>query len=793
MFKLNLKIAFRNLWKNKGYSLINISGLSIGMASCILIFIFVHYQTSFDEHFEHKDRIYRVVTNWEYQAGTDASQGVPMPLANAMRQDISQLEKVAAMQSTSGVIMVKNESGEVKIKEASGAQFVQPQFFDILQFSWLSTRPDLIAPNTAALSEEKAKIYFGDWRQAVGKSIIFNNRTLLKITGVFQTPPANTSLPIHIAISYATYSQRDNKSWGSVNSSSECYVLAKEGVSSTDLQLPMEQFTKRYEDDNATGRQFYTFQPLTEIHYQDRYGNIAGRSIAKKELYGLSIIAVFLLITACINFINLATAQAVNRSKEVGVRKVMGSRRQQLLTQFLLETLTITLLALFVAAILAEMALPYLEQLFREKLAFSVFNQPVILAFMLGLVALVTLLAGFYPAMIMSGFNPALALKNKVTANASGLSLRKVLVIVQFAITVILIIGTLVILNQMDYLREKPLGFDSSAVSMVDVPGDSTSKKKYETFKTQLLGMKGVQLVSFCQAPPSSNNVMENTFSFHGQDNKDFAVRVSAADENYFQLFDLKLLAGKVYRKSDTISGYVVNETFLKKMNISNPEEVIGKELSQSGRTGLIVGVIQDFNDKSLKESISPLAIYPAKSEYYTLAIKMNLKEMMPAMKKIELLWNNTFPNHIYSASFVEDNINNYYEGERVMGVLFKVFATIIIFISFIGLFGLISFVATQRTKEVAIRKVLGASTFELVRLLNGSFLLMVFIANLIAWPLAYIFASTWLSAFTYRIELTIWPFLIAMLISMLVTLLTVSFRSYRAAVANTINALKYE
>ena len=793
MFKLNLKLAFRNLWKFKGYSLINIAGLSIGMASCILIFIFVNYQTSFDSHFVNNDRIYRVVSNWEYAAGTDASSGVPVPLANAMRQDLPQLEKVAAMQSTNAVIMVKNESGEVRIKESSGAQFVQPQFFDIFQFTWLSSKPTLVDPNTVALSEEKAIKYFGDWRQAIGKSILLNNRTLLKVTGVFQTPPANTTLPIHVAVSYATYSGKDSKSWGSVNSSSECYVLAKDGLSAADLQGPLEKFTTKYEDKNATGRQFYTFQTLPDIHYQEKYGNIAGQTLAKKEIYGLLVIAVFLLITACINFINLATAQAVNRSKEVGVRKVMGSRRQQLVTQFLLETLTITLLALFVAGVLAEMALPHLENLFRQKLAFSLFQQPVILVFMLAMVGVVTFLAGFYPAMIMSGFNPALALKNKVTANASGLSLRKVLVIVQFAITVVLIIGTLVILRQMDYLRKKPLGFDAAAVSMVNIPGDSTSKKKYDTFRAQLLAMKEVQLVSFCQAPPSSSNVMENTFSFNGKENKDFAIRVAVADENYYKLFDLKVLAGKVYRKSDTLSGYVVNETFLKKMSITHPQDVIGKELNQSGRKGTIVGVIQDFNDKSLRESISPLAIYSSKNEYYTLAIKMNLKEMIPAMKKIEVLWNNNFPNHIYNASFVKDEINNYYEGERIMGVLFKVFAAIIIFISFIGLFGLISFVATQRTKEVAIRKVLGASTFELVRLLNGSFLMMVFIANLIAWPLAYIFTTTWLSAFTYRIELTIWPFLIAMMISMLITLVTVSLRSYRAAIANTINALKYE
>jgi putative ABC transport system permease protein len=793
MFRLNLKIALRNLWRNKGYSLINILGLSIGMACCILIFIFIHYQTSFDNQFKLKDRIFRPVSNWAYNTGTDASNGVPIPLADAMRHDFPQLAYVAAVQSSGGIILVKDEQNRITFKEDLKVQYIQPDFFKIFDFNWLTSQPALIEPNTVAISEAQAIKYFGAWRNAVGKTIHFMGDMPLTITGVFKDLPEATSLPIKVAISYSTYWNKNSKNWGTVMSNSECYVLLKEGFTEADLTGTLEKFNDKYKDDKESGRQYYSLQPLKEIHYDERYGNIANRTIAKKEIYGLSVIGLFLIITACINFINLATAQAINRSKEVGIRKVMGSRRKQLIFQFLLETLTITIVALLTASVLAELALPYMQNLFQESLVFSLSDQPVIFLFMICLVIVVTFLAGFYPALIMSGFNPALALKNKVRTPANGLSLRKILVVVQFAITIILIIGTLVVLRQMDYLRKKPLGFEPTAVAVVNLPGDSLSRIKYSSFKEQLLHLNGVQSVSFCQDAPSSYNVAENSFSYGGKENKDFQIRVSIADENYFRLFNLKILSGKVFRKSDSLSGYVVNETFLKKLNISNPQDAIGKLLSQSKRTAPIVGVVKDFNDKSLKESISPIAIYADKNEYWNIAIKIDQSQIMPSMKSISALWNKTYPEHIYDASFVNDNINNFYESERIMGVLFKVFATVIIFISFIGLFGLISFVAAQRTKEVAIRKVLGASTFELIKLLNGSFLLMVFLANLIAWPLAYILTTKWLSGFVYRTELSVWPFALAMFISMLITLITVSMRSYRAAVANTIDALKYE
>ncbi|QNK63937.1 ABC transporter permease [Pedobacter sp. PAMC26386] len=796
MFKLNLKIAWRNLWKNKGYTLINIMGLSIAMASCILIFVFVRYQLSFDEGYKNQNRIYRFTTDWKYSSFEDYSQGVPVPFAAAARNELAGIEKAANIVKDYGIIQVKDKDGNNRIKTREAAYFAEPDFFEIFDLSWLAGKPStaLSEPNTVALSETMAKRFFGNTENAIGKSIRFGSKMNLKITAVFKDLPENSSLPLKIIISYQNFYGRNNKLWDNVGSQIECYVLLKNGLLATDLQEPLRQFNKiHYQDKKIEGNQTNALQALKDIHFSERYGNFADSSITKKEIYGLVIIGLFLIITACINFINLTTAQSINRSKEVGVRKVMGSKRNQLIVQFLTETFTITLIALIIACILTELALPQMEGLFKTRISFSIFEHPIIFAFLSGLVIIVSLLAGFYPALIISGFSPALAIKNKITVNSGNLGLRKILIVVQFSITIILIIGTVVILQQMDYVHKKPLGFNTDAIALVNLPTDSLSCTKYNTFQERVMRIKGVQMLSYCQRPPLSSDVSSTNFTFNGHKNNDFELRISMADAAYFKLFGMKLIAGKVFLKSDTNNGYVVNETFLKKMNIINPQDAIGKILLLNGQAVPIVGVVKDFNDKSLKEGISPIAIYQQKREYTKVAIKINREQLMQAIKEVESLWNSTFPNGIYSSVFVNDDINRYYESERVMGILFRVFAGVIIFISFIGLFGLISFVAAQRTKELAIRKVLGASTVELVKMLNGSFLLMVFIANLIAWPLAYVFVSKWLEGFAYRMNISIWPFILAFLISMLTTLVTVSLRSYKAAVANTINALKYE
>ncbi len=798
MFKLNLKIALRNLWKYKGYTAINIFGLSIGLASCILIFIFVRYETSFDKDFANSDRIYRVVSEWKYADGNDFySQGVPLPLPPAMRNDFSQFEKVAAIQHTEGIIKVPTQSGKPELKISDDAFYAEPSFFEIFDFKWLSGNPNqsLKEPNCVVLDEKTATTFFGSWQQALGKRIIFDNKTTYKVTGVIENSAPNTSFPLNVVFSYATYKNRNLTEWGSVSSNSECYVLLKKDITAAQLSNPLKQFIKKYEhDDKAPGKVGHAFQPLNDIHHNDKYSNFTDNTTSFKQLIGISIIGLFLLITACINFINLATAQAISRSKEVGVRKVMGSRRKQLIWQFLSETSLITLIALLFACVLTELALPAMENLFGANVTFELFSHPIIFAFLFMLLVTVSFLAGLYPALVMSGFSPALAIKNRVsTANAGGVGLRKTLVVVQFAITAILIVSTLIIIRQMSYIRDKSLGFDTQAVAMIGMPTDSLSQLKLNTIKEQILAQNGVKSVSFNSAPPSSQNNNETSFRYNSSESADFQVSIKVGDEKYFETFGLTLVAGRGFAKSDTIKEFVVNETMLRKLNVKNPNEAIGKTIGLWGSKGPIVGVVKDFNNYSLHTAIAPIAIFSRKSMYSSLAIKLESKQLVSTMKQVEKVFNATFPDYVYEANFIDDEITNYYHTEQVMGTLFKVFAGVVIFISFIGLFGLISFVATQRTREIAIRKVLGASNLELIKMLNSSFLWMVLIANMVAWPVAYIFVEKWLSTFQYRIDLSIWPFLIAMIISMGITLITVTLRSYRAAKANTIDALKYE
>lgn len=819
MFRLNLKIALRNLWKYKGYTAINIVGLAIGLASCLLIFLFLRFQTSFDNSYDKQDRIYRVVSSWTYPDGDFFSNGVPVPLAPALRNDFSQLEQVAAVRSARGVVLAKGTypvanassedqegkelqgtegtQGNTDVKRKEQIYYVEPQFYDIFNITWLSGKPAtaLSAPGMMAMSEKTATKYFGSWQNAIGKSVNFDQKTDFKITGVFKDFPQNSDFPFGLVASYASFPEKDSKAWGSVTNRSECYVLLKPGVAVTDLDQPLQKLIKKYYVDNGPGKENHMFQPMSEVHHDGRFGNFRFTTVSYKELAGLGVIGVFLLITACINFINLATAQAISRSKEVGVRKVMGSRRGQLVWQFLSETTLITVIALLLACVMTELAIPGMESLMGDKIRFRLFSEPAIFGFMLLLVAVVSFLAGLYPALVISGFSPALAIKNKISAaNAGGIGLRKTLVVLQFAITAVLIISTLIVVRQMEFVREKSLGFDHASVAVVDIPTDSLNLTKLNGFREKIMQLPGVKESSYCIAAPLSNGNSESNFSFdnRGKD-EDFQLNLKIADENYLKTFNMAVVAGRGLSKSDTIKEFVVNEKLLKMLNVLRPEDAIGKRMKVNGVEAPIVGVIKDFNNNSLKQAVSPLVIYSNRKHYSSMALKIDPKEVSKTMSEVEQVWNATFPNHVYELEFMDQTIESFYRTEQVMGVLFKVFAGVIIFISFIGLFGLVSFIATQRTREIAIRKVLGASTMELVKMLNRSFLYMVLIANLVAWPLAYIFTSKWLDGFAYRIDLSIWPFLLAMVLSVLITLVTVSLRSLKAAKTNPIDALKYE
>lgn len=796
MFRLNLKIAFRNLYRNKSYTLINILGLSIGMTSCILIFVFIRFQLSFDTNFKNADRIYRFVTDWKYNSFDDYSSGVAIPFAPAAREELVGIEKIARISRTGGVVMVKNNDGSEHFKAVRDVYFTEPELFDILQVKWLfgGSGQSFSEPNTVVLSEKTAKIFFGSAKLAMGKNFTYWNSIPLRVIGIFADLPASSSVPMEIMASYATFHGNKNQDWDSVSTYNQCFMLLREGASLAVLERSLERFNQKYlVQKKLPGKQHNRVQPLLDIHFSERYNNFANTSITKKEVYGLGIIGLFLIATACINFINLATAQSVNRSKEVGVRKVMGAMRKQLVFQFLAETAVITIFSMIIACIFAELSLPLLSNLFKGQVSLAFYFDPVIFAFLFFLVIAVSFLAGFYPSIIISGFSPALAIKNMVRVQTGNLGLRMILIIMQFTVTIVLIISTVVVVRQMEYVRKKPLGFEKDNVMLINFPGDSTSLSYQQLIRNKILNVKGVEILSYFARPPLSGMMHTTNFYVDGRENKDFEVRLNMSDEHYFSLFGLEFLAGKVYVKSDTANAYIANETFIKKIGIADPILALGKVISQNGRTGPIVGVVKDFNDQSLKERISPMIFHQEKRQYYNMGIKLDSKQILSARKEIESIWTIAFPNEVYNAKFIDDDVEAYYESEQVTGILFKIFAGVIMFIAFIGLFGLISFVAAQRTREMAIRKVLGATTVELVKMLNGSFIRMVLAANLIAWPLSYIFTNQWLSGFAYRGTFSIWPFVLALAASMLLTLIIVSFQSYRAATANAVDALKYE
>ncbi|HJP63029.1 MAG TPA: ABC transporter permease, partial [Mucilaginibacter sp.] len=616
MIKNYFKTAWRNLQRNKSYAAINIVGLAIGIASCLLIFLIVQFETSFDKFHSKKDHIYRVLTVFHNPDGVFPASGTPLPLSEGLRIDFPQLKTVSAiMQNDGSHYSVGNGSkGETvrKFKEDL-AYYAEPQFFDIFDFAWLAgdKKTALKDPNSVVLTRDEANKFFGDWHDAMGKIVKYENKTDLKVTGILENLPANTDFPIKLVVSWITAVGKDgerngnSKDWVSTFGDNNCYIILPENISVNQFNANLQVFVKKHKPAEYV-KDGFQLQALADMHYNTEVNVYSGHPFSKQLLNVISLIGLFLLIIACVNFINLATAQAVNRSKEVGIRKVLGSNRNQLVFQFITETLIITLFAVVLAAGIARIVLPMLNNLLQIQLSGGFLLDPVLLLFLLGVVISVTLLSGFYPAMVLSGFNPIEALKNKIRAGrATGISLRRVLVVFQFGIAQILVIGTLVLIYQMNYFNNKSLGFNKDAIITVQFPGDSISRTKINTLKDQLLLQPGIKDVSFSFASPSDNNGWSSDFKFNNAPKQtDFPANLKWADPEYFKLYDLQFAAGGPYLKSDTINSYVVNETLIHKLGIRDPKDAIGKYIKlwdDNKKYARIVGVVKDFNIGSLR------------------------------------------------------------------------------------------------------------------------------------------------------------------------------------------------
>jgi ABC-type lipoprotein release transport system permease subunit len=579
----------------------------------------------------------------------------------------------------------------------------------------------------------------------------------------------------------------------------QCFVLAdnKQPIRTLERQLP--SFVKKYyfsDQASALSLPHLRFQPLKEIHLDKRFDTFKNDGLSAKELWSLGLIGLFLLLVACINFINLATAQSVTRAKEIGVRKVLGSDNSQIRKQFLYETGFITLLAVIVGCLLALLALPWLGQLMQKDLSLHLVHIPSVLLFIVLLSTAVTLLAGFYPAIVLSGFNPVMIFKNKMNVKiAGGLSLRKALVVFQFIIAQLLIIGTIVVVKQMQYFRSRSLGFEKDGIAMINLPSDSSLRVKYPLLKNSLLQIRGVRSASICMEAPSNFWEYNTPFYFNNNARKeDFNIALQVADTGYYETFGIKLVAGRFPFHSDTLHEIVVNETAARKLGFSSPEEIIGKTITTSGVTRHpIVGVIHDYNNRSLHLAISPLAIGSDNFAYEWIAVRVDKNNMKTTLDQVQKVFTEIYPTYIYDRVFLDERIEHFYKSEAITAQLFKVFAFLVIFISCLGLYGLVSFMAVQKTKEVGIRKVLGASVQNIVYLFSKEFTVLIGAAFLIAAPVSYYFMKEWLSGFYYHTSIGWGVFVLAIVASVMVAWVTVGYKAIKAALVNPVKSLKTE
>ena len=801
------KIGWRNLMRNKSYAAINFTGLTIGIAACLLIFLIVQFETSFDNFHAKKDHIYRIVTEFQGPDGIRPGSGTPFPTAAALRQDFPLKEVAAIYRNTGGYYspLEKTQGAPVKKFREDYAYYAEPQFFDIFDFGWLAgdRKTALSEPNTAVLTEDEANKFFGDWHEAIGKVIKFENKFDFKITGVLKNPPPNTDIPIQLMMSYATLRVKSStfyenmEDWVSINGNNQCFVVLSTNLIQKQFDAQLKGFVKKHKPADYV-KDGMRLQPLSDMHYNTEVGVFSGHSFSKQLIKVVSLIGMFLLTIACVNFINLATAQAVNRSKEVGVRKVLGSNRGQLVLQFISETFIITLFAVIFSVLIAEMVLPLLNSLLNTKLNRNFITDPVLLLFLCALIIGVTLLSGFYPALVLSGFNPIEALKNKIKAGRQrSISLRRTLVVVQFCIAQVLVIGTLVVVSQMDYFRNKSLGFDKDAIITVQFPGDSISRSKLNSLRDQLLSLRGIRDISYSFASPSDNGGWGSDFKYNNAPKQtDFNAQLKWADAAYFKLYNLQFVAGQPYGNSDTITGYVVNETLLSKLGVRDPKDAIGKYIGlwdEKFTYAPITGVVKDFNTRSLKRDIPPVIMGSWKNVFQKINIKLHPATINQTLTAIERLCNSTFPDGLYEYQFLDKKIADFYNNDQRLSQLYKIFACIAIFISCLGLYGLVSFMAVQRTKEVGIRKTLGASVIDIVYLFSREFTLLILIAFIIAAPLGYFFMRKWLDDFAYRITIGPGTFLLAIVASLLIAWLTVGYKAVKSALANPVKSLRTE
>ncbi|MFX0556415.1 ABC transporter permease [Maribacter sp. CXY002] len=811
MFKNYIKIAWRSLKKQPFFTFLNTFGLAIGMAGALLISLYIYDELSYDTMFADADRIYRV--NADIKFGGDARQYAvtPAPMAEALKSDFSEVELVSRFR-TRGSALVRKMDAEANVKEEQ-TTYVDPSFFEMFGIEMLAGDPNtaLKDPNTIVMTKTAAEKHFGV-SNAIGQNLVLNNEESYTVTGVIDDLPRNSFLRDYTLFeSMEGYDDAKIVNWGSNNYNTFLKLIPSAQIE--DIKEPLEGFLGKYvvpgvqefmpgiteEQFKAAGNYLvYSTISLVDIHLSSNLVAEMSGNNDMQSLYILSFIAIFLIVLASVNFMNLSTAHSLKRAKEVGVRKTLGSNKSDLVRQFLVESSLISFLSLALALLMAYIALPFFNSLSAKDISIPILN-PFFWLILLGSVVLLGLFSGSYPAFFMSRFMPVKVLKGGGQSSVGGGKIRNTLVIFQFAISVFLIVSTLVVYQQLSYIQGKDLGFSKDQVLIVnDV---YTAGNKANSFKEQVkqLGfVKNATLSSFFPTPSSRS---DSTFSpEEGLTEQENAVSMQTwgVDYDYVATMDFEFVAGRDFDKNfgNDSTAIIINETAAKVMRVS-PEEAIGKRYSPDFNSDnpeffTVIGVLKDFHFASLKDEIDALSLHLSNGAY-ALAVKIEAGNLEDAVSGIEGVWNTIVPGEPFNYYFMDDSFNNSYQSERRLGNIFVIFTVLSIFIACLGLFGLAAFNAQKRTKEIGVRKVLGATVGQISYRLTLDFLKLVAIAILISLPIGWYVMTKWLEDFTYRIEIGWWVFALAAFLGVAVAIITVSYQSIKAAIVNPVKSLRTE
>jgi ABC-type antimicrobial peptide transport system permease subunit len=800
MFRNYVKTAFRNLLRETGSTFINIAGLTLGITCSLVLFLLVSYMSSFDNFQTKRDRIYRVVHQSEGNQGTDYTAGVPTVLPDAFKLDFPEAEEVVftSYRSNSTIIVPQREGDSKRFNAEKGVVFTQSNFFKVFDQPIVAGDKDhgLDNPNAAIISRRSAKNYFG--REDVLGEVVRLGTDDYKITAVMEDPRVNTDFPFDLMLSYVTIKkQSETNGWHSIWSDEQCYFLLKNGVAIQTLESRMPAFGEKYLGKDNHDKPAFTIQPLSEIHYDDRYGSYTYDTVSRAALYTFSAIGIILIVTASINFINLSTAEAIKRSKEVGIRKSLGSTRGQLVRQFLGETTIVVFISMLIAVGATQLALTFVNPFMEVSLSLDLASNITLWCFLIGVTVVVALLSGLYPALVVSGYNPVIALKNLAgNRNSSGYTLRQGLVVLQFVFSQFFIFGTIVLVYQMKFMDAKDLGFRKDAILLVPIPvseeiAPNSGTSKMKTLRDEMLRVPGVNAASLNASAPSSGNVSGTNFKMAGTD-RDYETQVKQVDGNYIPLFDLKLIAGKNLDDLDTANGFVVNEKLCEVAGIK-PDDMLGKVIHMWGKDLPVVGVLQNFHTVSLENPIEATILLNRRARYSMLALQIDVTKLPSILDALKPKWEAAYTESIFDYDFLDHRIQQFYQGYQRVSVLLTVFSGIAIFIGCLGLFGLATFLANQKTKEIGVRKVLGASVESIVMLFSKEYVKLIAIGFVIATPIAWFVMNKFLQNFEYRVEIGPWIFVAGFAATIIVALVTVGYRSIKSAVANPATSLRSE